>query len=118
MGNLRVYVHGFQLARLVWPPVVLGDASWLVTWSEQVIHTEFNALFRREETLDEFLVATERVDLLVAHSREVVGPTWNDLNETAQVMCCRQPPHDGCACGDVVRALQQCASPGSRQWRA
>ena len=61
MGQQRVYVHGFQLARLVWPPVVLGDASWLVTWSEQVIHREFNALFRRDDTLDEFLVATERV---------------------------------------------------------
>ena len=44
MTNERLCVHGFQLAQLVWPPVVLRDGSWLMAWSEQVIHREFNAL--------------------------------------------------------------------------
>ena len=68
MRNQSLCAHGFQLAKLVWPPVVLGDASWLMTWSKQAIHREFNALFRREEILDEFLVATERVGRLVVDS--------------------------------------------------
>ena len=38
-----------QLAMLVWPPVVLGNASW---WSEHAIHREFNVLFWREEPSD------------------------------------------------------------------
>ena len=36
MGNQCLSVAGFESAKLVWPPVVLGDASWLMTWSEQV----------------------------------------------------------------------------------
>ena len=70
----------FQLAKLVWPPFVLGDASWLVTWSEQVIHREFNARFRREESLDEFLVATKRVGPLVVDPREVVDLKFDTGN--------------------------------------
>ena len=127
MKNQRLCIHGFQLAKLVWSSVVLGDAHRLMTWTEQAVHREFNALFRREETIDEFLVATERIGLLVVDSREVVdlkldtgncGPTYDDLNGAAQRMCCREPLHDGCACSDVVRVLPQCDAPGSRQWRA
>ena len=36
MGNQCLSVAPFESAKLVWPPVVLGDASWLMTWSEQV----------------------------------------------------------------------------------
>ena len=98
-----------------------------MTGTEQAVHREFNALVRREETLDEFLVATERIGSLVVDSQEVVdlrldtgnyGPKCDDLNEASQRMCCREPLHDGCACSDVVRALPQCDAPGSRQWRA
>ena len=116
MDNQCLSAHGFQSAQLVWPPVVLGEASWLVTWSQQVIHREFNALFRREETLDEFFVAGECVGPLVVDSWNVVdfkvdpgnlGPACDDLDEAAQRMCYREPPHDGCACDSVVRTLPQ-----------
>ena len=125
MRNQRLCIHGFQLAKLVWPSVVLGDAHRFMTGAGQVVHREFNALFRREKTLDEFLVATERVGPLVVDSREVLkletgncGPRYDDLNEAPQRIYCREPVHDGCACSDVVRALPQCDAPGSRQWRA
>ena len=100
MRNRRLCIHGFQLAKLVWSSVVFGDAHRFMTRAEQVVHGEFNAPFRREETLEEFLVATERVGPLVVDSREVVdlkldtgncGPTYDDLNEAAQRMCCREP---------------------------
>ena len=127
MTNERLCVHGFQLAQLVWPPVELGDASWLMAWSEQVTHREFNALFGREETLDEFLVTSERVGSLVVDPRDVVelkldagncGPAYNDLNESAQRTCCREPFRDGCACSDAVRVLPHCGAPRNGQRRA
>ena len=88
----------------------------MVTWPQQVIHREFNALCRREETFDRNLVATESVGPLVVDSWNVVdfkldpgnrGPACDDLDEAAQRMCYREPPHDGCACGSVVRTLSQ-----------
>ena len=124
MRNQRLCIDGFQLAKLVWPSVVLGDAHRFMTGAEQIVNREFNAPFRREETFDEFLVATERIGPLIVDSREVLdlkldtgncGPTYDDLNEAAQRMCCREPLHDGCARSDVVRALPQCDAPGSRQ---
>ena len=30
------------------------------------------------------------------------GSSYDDLDETAQGMCCREPLHDGCSCGDVL----------------
>ena len=84
-------------------------------WSEQVIHREFAALFRRKDTLDKFLVATQCVGPLVVDSWDVVdlkldtrngGLAYCDLDKAAKGMCC-QPSRDGCACGDVVRALPQ-----------
>ena len=94
-----------------------------MTGAEQVVHREFNALFRREEILDEFLIATDRLRALVVDSRDVVdpkldtgncGPAFDDLNEAAQRVCCRASVHDGCACSDVVPALPHCGAPGSR----
>ena len=34
MRNQRLCVHGFQLAKLVWPPVVLRDANRFMTGAE------------------------------------------------------------------------------------
>ena len=47
MRNQCLSAPRFESAKLVWPFVVLGDASRLMPWSEQLIHREFDALFRR-----------------------------------------------------------------------
>ena len=74
MKNQCLSAPGFESAKLVWPFVVLGDASRLMPWSEQLIHREFDALFRREETLDGFLVAAECVVPLVVDLWDVSRP--------------------------------------------
>ena len=123
MATQRLYALGFQLAKLVWPPVVLGDVSWLMTWPKQDSQ-RIQCAVPTVRNPHEFLVATERVGTLGVDLREVFdlkldtgnfGPLYDDLNETALRMCYCETFHDGCACGDVVRALFQCDAPG--RWR-
>ena len=66
----------------------------------EVMQTKFIALCRREETFDRNLVAGECVGPLVVDPKNVVdlkldrgncGPAFDDLNESAQRMCCREP---------------------------
>ena len=96
MRNQRLCVLVFQLSKLVWPPVVLGDANRFMTGAEQIVHKEFNALFRREEIPLVFHVAAEHVGPLVVDSWDVVdvqldtgngGPPYDDPNEATQRMC-------------------------------
>ena len=110
--------HRFQLAKLVWPPLVLGDSHRLMAEAEQVVYRKFNALLWLEQTFDRILLAAECVGPLVVNSREVVdfeldtgnfGPSCGELHGESL--------HDGSACGDV-RALPQRDEARGRQWRA